>query len=142
MKDFILMFALAFVLWAWLNLYARRIGKQKRMIKETREILLKRFKAKIKSEEKQEQTDTAIEKLDGFEQAVGRFKMNPYPYLQQERRYGKERRKSRVRVGITFEYIDRRQADSASYIDSEKRSGMDRRGKVWERRKPKIACYG
>ena len=36
MKDFILMFVLAFVLWLWLNLYARRIGKQKMMEKKTR----------------------------------------------------------------------------------------------------------
>lgn len=142
MKDYILMFALAFVLWAWLNLYARRIKEQKMMEKETSEILLKRFKDKIKPEEKQEQTDTAPKKIDGFKQAIERFKMNPYPYLQQERRCGKERRKSRVKVGITFEYVGRRQADSTSYIDPEKRSGMDRRGKVWDRRKPKIPCYG
>ncbi len=136
------MFALAFVLWLWLNLYARRIGKQKMMEKETRKILLKRFKYKIISEEKQEQTDTAPKRIDGFEQAIGRFMMNAYPYLLQERRCGKERRKSRVKVGITFEYVDHRQADSSSYIDPDKRSGMDRRGKVWDRRKPKIPCYG
>ena len=115
------------------------------MEKESSEIFLKRFKDKIKSEGKQEQTDTALKKIDGFEQAIGRFKMNAYPYLQhlqQERRCGKERRKSRVKVGIAFEYVDRRQADSTLYTDSERRSGMDRRGKVWDRRKPKISCYG
>jgi hypothetical protein len=142
MKDYILMFVLAFVLWAWLNLYARRIGEQKTMKKETREILLKRFKVKIKSEEKQEQTNTVPKKIDGLGQAIGRFEMSPYPYFQQERRCSKERRKSRVQVGITFEYVDRRQADSTSYIDPERRSGMDRRGKVWDRRKPKMTCYG
>jgi hypothetical protein len=142
MKDYVLMFALAFVLWLWLNLYARRIGKQKMMEKETSTILQKRFEKKIKPEEKQEQTDTAPKKIDGFEQVNWRFKMNAYPYIQQERRCGKERRNSRVKVGITFEYVDRRQADSTSYIDLEKRSGLDRRGKVWNRRKLKIPCYG
>jgi len=142
MKDYVLMFGLAFVLWLWLNLYARRIREQKMMEKETRKILLKRFKYKIKPEEKQEQTDTAPRKIDGFEQAIGKFKINAYPYLQQEHRCGKERRKSRVKVGIAFEPVDRRQADSTSYINLEKRSSMDRRGKVWDRRKPKIPCYG
>lgn len=142
MKDYVLMFALAFVLWLWLNLYARRIGKQKMMEKETSTILQKRFEKKIKPEEKQEQTDTAPKKIDGFEQVNWRFKMNAYPYIQQERRCGKERRNSRVKVGITFEYVDRRRADSTLYIDLEKRSGLDRRGKVWNRRKLKIPCYG
>ena len=136
------MFALAFVLWLWLNLYARRIGKQKMMEKETSTILQKRFENKIKPEEKQEQTDTAPKKIDGFEKVNWRFKMNAYPYIQQERRCGKERRNSRVKVGITFEYVDRRRADSTLYIDLEKRSGLDRRGKVWNRRKLKIPCYG
>ena len=53
--------------------------------------------------------------------------MNAYPYIQQERRCGEEGRKSRVKVGIIFEYVDRRQTDSALYIDFEKRSGKDRR---------------
>ena len=138
MKDFILIFILSFLLWVWLNLYARRIGQQKMMEKETRKILLKRFKYKIKPEEKQEQADIATKITDGVEQSTGRFNVNAYPYFQQERRCGKERRKSRVKVGIVFEYNDRRNADSISYIGSEKRSGMDRRGKVWDRRKPKI----
>jgi len=108
------------------------------MEKETRKIALKRFNYKTKSQEKQEQSDTAPKKSGGVEQSTGRFKMNAYPYFQQELRSGKERRKSRVNVGIIFEYIDRRQADGAFYIDPEKRSGMDRRGGVWDRRKPKI----
>lgn len=112
------------------------------MEKETSTILQKRFEKKIKPEEKQEQTDTAPKKIDGFEQVNWRFKMNAYPYIQQERRCGKERRNSRVKVGITFEYVDRRRADSTLYIDLEKRSGLDRRGKVWNRRKLKIPCYG
>jgi hypothetical protein len=138
MKDFTLIFVMAFLLWAWLNLHARRIGQQKMMEKETRKILIERFKYKIETEKKQEQADMAPKKIDGAEQSTGRFKMNAYPYLQQERRCGKERRKSRIKVGIVFEYIDRRKADSALYIDTEKRSGMDRRGKVWDRRKPKL----
>ena len=138
MKDLILIFALVIMLWAWFNIYTRRIGKQKRMDKETRQIALKRFNHKRKSQEKRELSDTAPKKIDDVEQASGRFKMNAYPYLQQELRSGEERRKSRVKIGIIFEYIDRRQGDSTLYRDPERRIGMDRRGEVWDRRKPKI----
>jgi len=61
--------------------------------------------------------------------------MNAYSYLPQERRCDEEGRKSRVKVGIIFEYVDRRQTDSASYIDFEKRSGKDRRSGNDRRRK-------
>ncbi|MBW2574263.1 MAG: hypothetical protein JRC56_06185 [Deltaproteobacteria bacterium] len=67
--------------------------------------------------------------------------MCAYPYIQKERRSGEKRRKGRVPVGITFELIDRRQADSANYTRPERRSVMDRRGLLWDRRKPKIPCY-
>jgi hypothetical protein len=53
----------------------------------------------------------------------------------------KERRKSRVPIGITFEYIDRRQASDSLYNGPEQRSGMERRGMFWDRRKPKVPCY-
>jgi hypothetical protein len=36
-----------------------------------------------------------------------------------------EIRKSRVAVGITFEFIDRRQADNTLYTDPERRSSKD-----------------
>ena len=68
--------------------------------------------------------------------------MKAYPYLQKELRNGKERRKSRVPLGITFEFIDRRQADSILYKGPERRSGIDRRGLYWDRRKPKMSCCG
>ena len=67
--------------------------------------------------------------------------MSAYPFLQKERRSGQEQRKSRVPVGITFEYIDRRQTDSIQYTGPERRSGMERRGLLWDRRKPKVPCY-
>ncbi|MBW2670869.1 MAG: hypothetical protein JRD87_13505 [Deltaproteobacteria bacterium] len=67
--------------------------------------------------------------------------MSAYPYLQKERRGGKERRKSRVPVGITFELIDRRQSKDPYYSGPERRSGMDRRGLIWDRRTPKVPCY-
>ena len=63
-----------------------------------------------------------------------------YPYLQKELRNGKERRKSRVPVGITFVFIDRRQADSILYTGPERRSNTDRRGLYWDRRKHKMSC--
>jgi hypothetical protein len=137
-----LIFVLSVLLWAWLNLYARRIRQQKIMEKETKKILLKRFKYKIETEDKQEQTDIATKKIDVGEKSTDRLNINAYPYLQQERRCDKERRKSRVKVGIVFEYNDRRKTDSASYIEPERRSGMDRRGQHWDRRKPKIPLSG
>ena len=67
--------------------------------------------------------------------------MSPYPYLQKERRSGIERRKSRVPVGITFEFVDRRKKYDPYYSGPERRSGNDRRGLIWDRRTPKVACY-
>jgi uncharacterized protein with PIN domain len=68
--------------------------------------------------------------------------MRVYPYLQKERRSGIERRKSRIAVGITFEFIDRRQNNTSHYSSTERRSGIDRRGLIWDRRKSKLPCYG
>jgi len=68
--------------------------------------------------------------------------MKAYPYLQKELRSGKERRKSRVPVGITFEFIDRRKTHSTLYTGPERRSSTDRRGLYWDRRKQKMSCYG
>ena len=65
--------------------------------------------------------------------------MNTYPFLQKERRSGQERRKSRVQVGLIFEYIDRRQSYSIRYTEFDRRSGKDRRGKYWDRRQPQVA---
>lgn len=68
--------------------------------------------------------------------------MRAYPYLQKERRSGEERRKSRVTVSIIFKYIDRRQINDPYYSGPERRNGMVRRGLIWDRRKPKVPCYG
>jgi len=67
--------------------------------------------------------------------------MSTYPFLQKERRDGQERRKSRVPDGITFKCIDRRQTDSIQYTGPEGRSRTERRGLLWDRRKPKVPCY-
>ena len=112
-----------------------------RLHKETKGIIIAKHKCKTKFVEKQGWKTTVLKKIGSLQQAIGRSKMNAYPYLQKERRNGKERRKSRVPVGITFEYFDRRQADSIQYTGSERRIVMDRRGKAWDRRKPKVACY-
>lgn len=68
--------------------------------------------------------------------------MRAYPYLQKERRSGEERRTSRVRVGIIFQNIDRRKINDPHYNGPERRSGRIRRGLIWDRRKPKLPCYG
>ena len=111
------------------------------MQKETKEVLLGRIKSKVKSVVREELKATAMKKIGDLPQENRRFKISAYPYLQKNLRSGRERRKSRVKVGITFEHIDRRQADSTPYTGSERRTSMDRRGKTWDRRKPKVACY-
>ena len=113
----------------------------KKLQEDTKEILLKSHQGKAKSVEKKGWKTTALKKMDGFPQKIGGFKMNAYPYLQPERRGDIERRKSRVQVGIIFEQYDRRQVDNTPYTDSERRSGIERRGLFWDRRKPKVACY-
>ena len=141
MKDNILIFALALVLWAWLNLYVTRAKKKNRVWKETKEFTTERLKRKTKSNVKQERKTTIIKNLGAMPQTNRNLKMSAYPYLQKESRNGKERRNSRVPVGITFEYIDRRQAGGYQYTGPEGRSGMERRGLFWDRRKPKFPCY-
>ena len=141
MKDHILMFALAFVLWAWINLHVSRTRQRIMIQKNTKEILLKKLTGKNKSGEKRGQQATALKKIEDLSQANGKFKTNAYPYIQRERRGHIERRKSRVQVGLIFENVDRRRADGTKYKGFERRCGMDRRGNIWDRRKPKIACY-
>jgi len=141
MKDHILIFGLAFILWAWINLRISRSREQILIHKETKEILLKKLTGKNKSGEKQGHKLTALKRMEDLSQAPRKFKMNAYPYLQQERRADIERRKSRVQVGLIFENVDRRRADSNKYKGFERRCGMDRRDNIWDRRKPKIACY-
>jgi hypothetical protein len=62
MKDHILIFGLAFILWAWINLRIRRTREQILIQKKTKEILLKKLKGKNKSGEKQGQKPTALKK--------------------------------------------------------------------------------
>ena len=113
----------------------------KRMQKETKEFATQRLKRRTKSIVRKERKATIIKNLGAMPQTNGNFKMRAYPYLQKESRNGKERRNSRVPVGITFEYIDRRQAGDSLYTGPERRSSMERRGLFWDRRKPKVPCY-
>jgi hypothetical protein len=138
MKDHILIFVLAFVLWAWLNLHATREKKKKRAWTETKNIAVERLNRKTGSDER---NATTIKYTGDLPKTNRYFTMSAYPYLQKESRNGNERRRSRVPVGITFEFIDRRQTDRLLYDGPERRSGMDRRGLFWDRRKPKVPCY-
>jgi len=140
MKDYILIFAIAFLLLVWTNLYARRTKEKKRVQKETKKVLIERLKGKAESVVREGQKVTVMKNIGVLPRAFRSFQRSVYPYYQKERRRGKERRKSRVLVGITFKHIDRRQADSTQYVGSERRSGMDSREKTWDRRKP-IVTY-
>ena len=140
MKDILLIFALAFVLWAWLNLHITRAKKENRVWEETKKFAKQRLKEATQSNIKKRKI-TKIINLGAMPQTNRNFNMCAYPYLQKESRNGKERRKSRVPVGITFESIDRRQIGDALHNGPERRSGMERRGIFWDRRKPKVPCY-
>ena len=141
MKDEILIFALALLLWTWLNLHIRRAKKENRVWKETKEFATQRLREATQSNSKKERKTTTITNLGAMPQTNRNFKMCAYPYLQKETRSGEERRKSRVPVGITFKFIDRRQAGESLYNGPERRSGMERRGSFWDRRKAKVPCY-
>jgi hypothetical protein len=141
MKDNLLIFALAFVLWGWLNLHITRAKKKNRVWKETKEIAEQRLREATQSNVKKERKTTTIKNLGAMPQTNRNFNMCAYPYLQKESRNGKERRKSRLPVGITFEYVDRREIGEILYNGTERRSGMERRGMFWDRRKPKVPCY-
>jgi hypothetical protein len=141
MKDYLLIFALALLLWAWLNLHITRAKKKNRVWEETKEFATQRLKRKSISYLKKERNATIIKNSGAMPQTNRNFKMCAYPYLQKDSRNGKERRKSRVPMGITFEFIDRRRTGEALYNGPERRSGMERRGLFWDRRKPKVPCY-
>lgn len=111
------------------------------LCKETKEFVKQRLKEETTCKLKKEQNTTRITNLGAMPQTDRNFNMCAYPYLQKESRSGKERRKSRVTVGIAFEFIDRRQAAETLYNGPEQRSGMERRGMFWDRRKPKVPCY-
>jgi len=141
MKDGILIFLLALLIGVWINLIAKRTKEKKRLQKDTREILRDRVMDRVIPVRRNREKAAVLEKTDELPQENNRSRMNLYSYHQKCRRSDKERRKSRVTVGITFEFVDRRQSNDPNYSGPEKRIGMDRRGKYWDRRKPVAFQY-
>jgi hypothetical protein len=141
MKDGILTFLLVLLIGGWINLIAKRKKERKGLQKDTREILLERVRGKVIPVRRERQKATVLERTDELPQENNRSRMKLYSYHRKCRRSDKERRKSRVPVGITFEFIDRRQSNDSNYSDPERRSAMDRRGKYWDRRKPVAFQY-
>ncbi|MGD9082375.1 MAG: hypothetical protein PVJ50_07895 [Desulfobacterales bacterium] len=141
MKDIILIFLLALLLCAWINLIVKRKKEKRRLQKEIKELLEERINNKIIPVRRDAQQALKKKKSVYFPKEITGSRNNIYPYLRKDRRNGKERRTSRVPVGITFEFIDRRQADHTKYTGPERRSGADRRGKIWDRRKPVAFQY-
>jgi len=140
MKDVILIFLLALLLGAWHNLIVKRTKEKKRLQKETKEMLEERIKDSVIPVRRDVQKASIKKKTVFFSKQITGSRKSIYPYLRKDLRSGKERRKSRLPVGITFEYIDRRQAGDSLYAGPERRS-MERRGLFWDRRKPKVPCY-
>ena len=139
MKDCILIFLLAFLFGALIFLYVRRAKEKKRKQREMSEILKERLGDKAISFVRDGRKASTMKEISDLPRAFSGFQRSVYPYSQKERRSGKERRKSRVQVGLIFEYIDRRQSDSIRYTEPDRRSGSDRRGKDWDRRQPQVA---
>jgi uncharacterized protein YjiS (DUF1127 family) len=141
MKDVILIFFLALLLCAWINLIVNRKKEKKEFRKELKEMLDERIKDRVISVQRDVQKALIKKKPVYFPRQITVSRNNIYPYLREDRRSGIERRNSRVPVGITFEFIDRRKADSTRHAGPERRSGPDRRGKIWDRRKPVAFQY-
>jgi hypothetical protein len=141
MKGSILLLFLAFLIGAWITLYAKRTRDKKRLQKDTKEILLERFKGAAMPAPHDGQKTVDTEEISDLAQKIKGSRKRVYPYHQKEYRSGEERRKSRVPDGVTFKFIDRRQRNNPDYIASERRSGVDRRSKVWDRRKPLAFQY-
>jgi hypothetical protein len=141
MKDVILIFFLALLWCSWINLIVNRIKEKKRFRKEIKDKLDERIKDRLISVRQDVHKASIRKNPVYFPREIKGSRNNIYPYLRKDRRSGIERRKSRVPVGITFEFIDRRQADSTRHTGLERRSGPDRRGKVWDRRKPVAFQY-
>lgn len=141
MKDGILIFLIVLLIGAWINLIAKRTKEKKRLQKDTREILRERISDSVIPVRRDRQKTTVLEKTDELPQEKNRSRMNLYSYHRKCRRSDKERRKSRMSVGITFRLVDRRQSNDSNYSGFERRSGMDRRGKYWDRRKPVAFQY-
>jgi hypothetical protein len=141
MKDSILILILALLIGAWITFHAMRTKKKKRLQKDTKKILLERFKDAFMPARHDGLKAVVKEEISDLPQEVKGSRKMVYPYHQKEYRSGEERRKSRVPVGITFEFIDRRQSSDPYYGGPERRSGMDRRDKIWDRRKPLAFQY-
>jgi hypothetical protein len=141
MKDGILLLFLALLIGAWITLHAKRTKDKKRLQKDTKEILLERFKDAVMPARNDGQKAVGTEEISDLRQEIKGSRKSVYPYHQKEYRSGEERRKSRVPDGVTFEFVDRRQSDDPYYSGPERRSGMDRRGKIWDRRKPLAFQY-
>jgi hypothetical protein len=141
MKDVILIFFLALLLCAWINLIVKRKKEKKSVRREIKEVLDERIKGRVISVRRDVKKGLSKKTPLYFPRQITESRNNIYPYLREDRRRGIERRKSRVPVGITFEFVDRRQADSTRHTGPERRSDPDRRGKIWDRRKPVAFQY-
>jgi hypothetical protein len=141
MKDVILIFFLALLLCTWINLIVTRKNEKKRFRKEIKDMLDERVKDRIISVRRDAHKPPPRTNPVYFPRENTGSRNNVYPYLRKDRRSGNERRKSRVPVGITYEFMDRRQAHSTHYTGPERRSDPDRRGRVWDRRKPVAFQY-
>ena len=84
MKDYALIFGLAFVLWTWINLFSRRKKRQNIIQKEMKTLTLKRFKNKIRFDENQIRETMDLKKIGICSRTFGNSKMNAFSGLEEK----------------------------------------------------------
>jgi hypothetical protein len=141
MNSLILTVLLALFLCAWINIIVKRTKEKKRLQKEIKQVLEERIKDKVILVPRNMHKAWIENEPVYLPKTISESRKHIYPYLRKNLRCGKERRKSRIPDGITFKFIDRRKADGPRYTGPERRSGNDRRGKIWDRRKPVVFQY-
>lgn len=139
--NYLLIFVMVLLLGAWIHLHGKRTRVKKRFQEETQEILSDRFRRNVVPVRRNWKQAEIMEKTYDFPTENNRSRKRVYSFHRKNTRSGDERRKSRVQVGITYEAIDRRQSDGLRYTGFERRSGVDRRGRDWDRRKPVAFQY-
>ena len=101
MKDGISIIFLALLIGAWITLHAKRTKEKKKLQKDTKEILLERFKDAVMPARHDGQKAVGTEEISDLPQEIKGSRKRVNPYHQKEYRSGKERRKNLFHIFFT-----------------------------------------